>query len=336
MQTKKYSFVLILVSLQLFVVLFVFFMYTFLHEAGHAIVGLLFGQTLTAFDVSFLDLSAHVGMVGGELTDSQLAIQSLAGVSLPFLIWAIFIGLIPRKTSFTLESVKLISSMAVINTLLPWMILPLLFLFGKAPSDDVTNFLGYSEMPPLLLAFIASILYAGGWILFLSKVEGFRKEFLLFTISDPEKITSGTRKTIPALAGLMTACVIVTIMLNARAETSSMDMFLPMFLPPQDFSPVAQVDLSRQAYSSEILGEFTLDRAAYVGVFTAIRNIDTTYFDLSMTGPDGFSSIVLHGEGYNAVQDGGLWKMNLPAGTYQIVLTSHQSQGTTSVYMKIY
>lgn len=60
----------------------------------------------------------------------------------------------------------------------------------------------------------------------------------------------------------------------------------------------------------------------------------TIYFDLSVTGANGFSSTVLHGEGYNVVQDGGLWEENLPAGTYQVVLTSHQSPGSVSVYIK--
>lgn len=70
------------------------------------------------------------------------------------------------------------------------------------------------------------------------------------------------------------------------------------------------------------------------GVFVVIREINTTYFDLSVTGTDGYSSVVIHGEGYNAIQDGGLWEENLPAGTYQVVLTSHQSPGTVSVYIK--
>ncbi len=62
------------ITVTLFVALFVFFMYTFLHEAGHALIGLLFGQSLTEFDVSFWDFSADVGMAGGELIQSQLAI----------------------------------------------------------------------------------------------------------------------------------------------------------------------------------------------------------------------------------------------------------------------
>jgi hypothetical protein len=69
-------------------------------------------------------------------------------------------------------------------------------------------------------------------------------------------------------------------------------------------------------------------------VFVEIRDINTTYFDLSVTGADGYRSTVLHGEGYTADQDGGLWEAYLPAGNYQVMLASHQSSGTVSVYMK--
>jgi hypothetical protein len=65
-----------------------------------------------------------------------------------------------------------------------------------------------------------------------------------------------------------------------------------------------------------------------------VRGIDTTYFDLSVIGPDGYSSIVLHGEGFSAFQESSSWKETLPAGTYRVVLTSHQSPGTASVFLK--
>jgi inner membrane protein involved in colicin E2 resistance len=55
------------VALLVFTLCFVLVVYTVTHEAGHAVVGVLFGQTLTAFKVNFLTLSAHVGLVG-ELT----------------------------------------------------------------------------------------------------------------------------------------------------------------------------------------------------------------------------------------------------------------------------
>jgi hypothetical protein len=329
---SKSSSTLLMVVLLLFVALFVFFLYTFLHESGHALAGVFFGQSLTEFDVSFWDLSAHVGMVGGALTESQLAFQAAAGTSLPLLIWMVFLCLVPRKASFALETLKFLSSMAVVNTLLPWIILPILFFLGKAPSDDVTNFLRHSQIPPLLLTALAVVFYAGGWKLFLSKIDGLRNEILLFNAASREHLIHGAQKTIPMMAGVMLICAISVMLLNTSASQNGLDRFSP----PQGFSPVAQLDLSKQAYPSVPLTEFTLEDPAYVGVFVAINDINTTYFDLSVTGADGYSSVVMHGEGYNAAQDGGLWEQKLPPGTYQLVVTSHQSPGTASVYLKIY
>lgn len=327
---KNYSSVLSLIALSLFVFLFVFFMYTFLHEAGHALAGRLFGQMLTEFDVSFWDLSAHVGLTAGELTQTQLAIRSAAGTILPLSIWAIFIILVPRKSVFTVEALKLISSMTLVNTLLVWIIIPLLFMAGRAPSDDVMNFLVYSLMPPLLLSFIALVLYAGGWILFLSKIDGLRNEFLIFRITDPQKLKEGARSKLPIMAGIMAFCAILAFTLNASASTNPSGRFSP----PRDFSPTAQIDLSTRSYSSEPIARFRLDQPSYAGIFVVIHNIDTPFFDLSVEGPDGYRNVILHGEGYRADQDGGLWEKSLPPGTYELVLTSHPSPGAVSVYLK--
>src|SRR5512139_764621 len=118
METKKTSLsTLKIFPVILFVTLFVLFIYTFLHEAGHAFAGWLFGQSLTEFDSSFWDLSAHVGLTGGNLTQMQLAIRSAAGVLLPLVVWAIFILLVLRKGSFALETLKLLSTLVVVNTL---------------------------------------------------------------------------------------------------------------------------------------------------------------------------------------------------------------------------
>jgi hypothetical protein len=330
MKQSHFSSTLISVPLILVVFLFVFFLYTFLHEAGHAVAGLLFGQSITEFDVSFWDLSAHVGTAGGELSSTQLAIRSAAGASLPLLIWAIFIGLVARKTNFTLEVLKLLSSMTVINTLLVWMALPIFFLANKAPADDVTNVLLYSRMPPLLLVVIALVLYISGWNLFLSKIDGCRNELLLFRTTDRGQILAGARSLLLRMTGVLAICVLAAFLLNSFADSSN------RFSPPQGFDSLAQIDLSRQAYEAEALAEFTLDQPRTVGVFVVVRNINTTYFDLSVTGPDTFQDPVLHGEGYNAFQDGGLWQKTLPSGTYRVVLTSDLSAGTASVYLKIY
>lgn len=328
MAGTKTSSPLIFVVMILFVLVFVFFAYTFLHESGHALAGVLFGQSLTEFDVSFWDFSAHVGLAGGSLTGTQQAARSAAGAALPLLVWAVCLRFVPRTSDFALEVLKLIASMAVVNTLLAWIVIPILALFGNAPaSDDVTNFLRFSGMPPVLLAFTALLLYAAGWRLFLAQMGGLRNAFAPFRQPDAE-IWTTSRSTVSWMAGLMAVCVLLVFALNNGAGNSTLDRFTP----PQGFDPIAQLDLSTQAQTSLTLTQFSLSEPTTVGVFVVVRQINTTYFDLRVTGPDGFSSVVLHGEGYNAAQDGGLWEKNLPAGTYQIVLNAHQSPGFVSVY----
>lgn len=316
----------------LFVLLFVFFIYTFLHEAGHAITGLLFGQSLTEFNLSFWNFRAHVWMSGGELTESQFAMQAIAGAGLPLLIWVIFISLVPRKASFSLEALKLISSMAVLNTLLAWIVIPVLYAFGNAPpSDDVTHFLRYSQMLPSLLTFVAGVVYICGWAYFLSKIDGVRNEFLLFHTTDRETLTARTRTVLPVMIVILTVSILSAFLLNHPAANNS----LTDYFPPQDFAVVAEIDLSRRMYSAETLAEFTVEKPAYVGVFIIVRNINTSYFDLRVTGPDGYSSVVLHGEGYRADRDGGLWEENVSPGRYRLVLTSNQSPGNAAIFLKM-
>jgi hypothetical protein len=322
--------VLYIVFVILFVSVFVIFLYTFLHEAGHTLAGWLFGQSLTEFNASFWDLSAHVNLTGGSLTSMELAIRSAAGVLLPLLVWAIFISMVPRKGSFTLETLKLMSSMVVVNTLLAWIFLPVSFWFGAAPSDDVTNFLNYSGMPPLLLSFTALVLYANCWMFFLSRIDGLRNELLMFSNPEMNQVDTGTRKTLGIMAGILAACAFLTYALTIQAAGN----LSGRFSPPYGFSKVAEIDLSARPYSSETITQFTLDRRSFTGVFIVVDNINTDYFDLSVSGPEGELSTVLHGEGYSASQDGGLWEKTLQPGVYKVVLTSDPSAGTASIYLK--
>jgi hypothetical protein len=318
------------ILLLLFLLAFVLFIYAFLHEGGHALAGILFGQSLTDFTIDLLKWDAHVGMAGG-LTSPQEAVQSVAGTVLPLLVWFVFTGLVPRKAVFSLEVLKLISAMLVLNTLLPWIFIPVLYLSGNAPpSDDVTRFLRYSQMSPWLLMFSALLIYIRGWAFFLSRIDGLRNEFFLFRTLDRETLTAGARRVLTVIGSILVLVLLSTAVLSRVAGQNPRDRLSV----PAGFHLVAEIDLSAHPYEQETLAEFAVDEPTYVGVYVIIREINTTYFDLSVIGPNGYRSTVIHGEGYNARRDGGLWEDYLEGGTYQIVLTSHQSPGTVSVYWK--
>jgi hypothetical protein len=105
--------------------------------------------------------------------------------------------------------------------------------------------------------------------------------------------------------------------------------------PPPDFQLVAEVDLSAHEYDQEILGEFTLANTDDAAILYTIPNIDTTYFELSLSGPDGNNHLILRSERYQTDENGGgMWEKTLPPGDYRLLLTAPQTPGTLSVYCK--
>ena len=145
--------------------------YTFLHESGHALVGLMFGGKITSFNVNFFNLAAHVGVYGSFIPSQQGWISS-AGVGLPLLVLAVLLIILPKQGATVLEWFKLIAGMATINSLLAWIVVPILTFSGQVISDDSANFLRYTQLPPLFVSFLAVLTYLAGWVLLLNRVEG--------------------------------------------------------------------------------------------------------------------------------------------------------------------
>ena len=103
--------------------------------------------------------------------------------------------------------------------------------------------------------------------------------------------------------------------------------------PPPNYAPMAEVDLSARAYDRETLGRVALEEATEVGIFYALPNVATPYFELSLSGPDGAGLVILRSEEFRTDQNGGgSWEAQLSPGTYALLLSSEQGAGTLSVY----
>lgn len=103
--------------------------------------------------------------------------------------------------------------------------------------------------------------------------------------------------------------------------------------PPRDFRLAREVDLASQTYSAEHLLAFTLEETDVIGIFYALRNVDTPYLELSLVPVDGQSQIVLRSQSLRTDrQGGGLWEQELPAGSYRLLMNADQGRGTLSVY----
>ena len=103
--------------------------------------------------------------------------------------------------------------------------------------------------------------------------------------------------------------------------------------PPPAYQLTREVALASQAYAGETVMTFTLEETTNVGIFYALENVDTGYFELSLSGGDGESRLLMRSEGLRTDRDGsGQWEEVLPAGRYRLLLTADQGQGTVSLY----
>jgi hypothetical protein len=170
------------------------------------------------------------------------------------------------------------------------------------------------------------------WVGFvLSRMDGLRNEFSLFRTLDRATLPAGARRVLPMIGSILVFALLLTAVLSRLAGQNPQDRLSV----PAGFLSVAKIDLSVRPYDQETLAESAVAERANLCRRTCRHSGNQhTYFDLSLVGPDGYGSTVIHGEGDNARCDGGLWEDYLQGGPYRIVLTSHQSPGTVSVYWK--
>jgi hypothetical protein len=319
--------------LLLFSAVFVLFLYTFLHEGGHALAAVLFGGQISAFSVNFLDFSAHVSFQG-EFTTAQRAVVSIAGISLPFLVWLGFMLLVPKRANLALDILKALTAMSVLNTFLVWILAPLLNGFGIFPSDDSTNFLQISGAPPLLVAALFLLLYTAGWALFLVKIEGLRPLLARLRATTDDWITPGVTRTLQAMVGIFFLTALSAFALNDfRLSTPSRQTTLA---PPDGFNLVRSIDLADQSLTDEPLLNLALEQPQAVGIFLRIRNADSDYIDVRLTGAENYDQVLFHAEGYTAGLDNVTFHEELEPGEYTLLLTSQQSPGAMEVFKQGY
>jgi hypothetical protein len=319
----------ILIALALFASLVLLFVYTVLHEGGHALVGLLSGGTIETFNVSFLDFSAHVSMRGGSDSPAVRVLNNLAGMALPLLAWVAFLLLAPRRGNLLLEWVKAVGSMGVFNTLLVWIIFPIIALFGEAPAgEDATRFLRNSGVHPLLMAAFFLLLYLALWMLFLRRIQPFAEWIRRFTEAPAAEWKSrAVWRTAAVMAAVMVAAGVVTLLANLP------NLGRQPGQPPAGFTLTQQLDLAENRESAAEAA-FTITEEKKVGVFLRLQAVNSPYFDARLRGPDGFEAPLLHGEGYSTFLDTVFYEETLPPGAYQLLLTTRASSGKMDIFLK--
>jgi hypothetical protein len=314
-----------------FVLLFSVLLFTFFHEAGHALVGLLFGAKITSFSVDFIGMSAHVGL-DASFTPVQQAFVSLAGFSLPFMLDMIFLLSAPRRGSALLEYVKLLTSVISISSLLAWVVLPWLYLAGERPGDDSITFIINTGIYPPLVSIGAGLIFALGLCVFLGRMEGARGILARLRVKPAEFVTPAARRTLAGLVLVFGVVAGLAFGLGLAFGTSKMSFLIA----PTDYTPAATIHLFEHALAGEPVYSFTLEQPSSVSLFFAMNGLTRGPGTISMTGPEGYENIFFKAdEKVNGNFTVHPKDLKLAAGQYQVRLTFPQDPGVLEISQKI-
>jgi hypothetical protein len=316
--------------LLIFLTLMSLALYTFAHEGGHALAGLLFGGKITSFSVNFFDLSAHAG-IDGQFSNPQRAAISAAGISLPILLCMGFLFLDRRQDNSVFFYFKSLLFLITVNSILAWIVIPLVAMTGRTIGDDSFNFLNYTRLWPPVLTAGALLVYLFCWALLFSRMGGVKAWINRFRSAAPGLLLPDSRKSIRTLAGFGMIVLAASAGLTLAAPDTT-------FSVPAGYQQVAVLDLSEGSLSNQSVYQFTLDAPASVGLYILLTDIQGAPLNIHLAGPSGYQSVFL--DMTDPATDIGKASVSpeeklFEKGDYEILMTLPSCRGKSSVYIKI-
>lgn len=143
---------------------FSIYLYTFIHEIGHGVIGLLAGGTIVKLKLGF---GAHICIANANYTNFTHPLMNAFGTILPLIVCTILVLFYNKKVQNIIYQVfYFIFPISVIASLVPWVYLPFIYNTTSAPaSDDVIKFLSNSGTAPWLVSVTALALILALFIL---------------------------------------------------------------------------------------------------------------------------------------------------------------------------
>ena len=170
-----------------------FLAYAFLHEAGHALVGLAYGGTIKSF--VFWNLNAHVRIVNVEYTVFGVSLMHIAGLLLPLIACALAAGFYSVKVKFTGYHIcHFLASITIIGSMILWVVMSFRSLFTVfPPGEDVVNFLDTTSFHPLIVA-LGILFLTGAYTIFCAAKGMYAKNLSFFYIGKVQADDKTSRK----------------------------------------------------------------------------------------------------------------------------------------------
>ncbi|MFN7037204.1 MAG: M50 family metallopeptidase [Bellilinea sp.] len=326
---QSYGSLTILLTLGLF--LWVLLIYTFLHEGGHALVAWLSGGSVHVFDINFFNLGAHV-RTSAALNRTGEILNSLAGMGLPLVVWLGFLLIAPRRASPLVETLKLISSAGVLGSLIPWVIIPLIYASGGGPvSDDAARFLQYTELNPNGVAAFFAVAIFGLYRLARARIGnlGALRELILGNFGEDGLGWQQNRRvylTLLVSAGLVLSLTAMINALGSGARRAAQAV-------PEGYQFIRRVELSGGEKQDEVIAVFTRWLGSG-GILLDLSGVKSELLDVRLAGDNGFEETLLHGEDLTSEQGRVEYTKDLPPGEYRIYLTARGASGVLTVYLR--
>jgi membrane-associated protease RseP (regulator of RpoE activity) len=296
--------------------------YVTLHEAGHALAAYLFGGKITHFSINLFD--ARVGY-SGNLSSLQKSIIHVAGFGLPYILWLFSIIIIPANTGKKIiENIK-VHSVVIIGTLLPWIVIPILYLSGNAPpGDDVTNFLEISSFNSLLLALIFLSLLVVSFYIWWKKTKDVKKIFL--SQGKTLKLSRSGFIIIAAISLTFLLLMIFPLINNIRPEVGEEYQILG-----------GRIDLKGLEGSDWELLKFRVkesDAPEEIGILVVGNNISADVFELELYGRNGeLITTFVKSKGYSVGTVRYKKILKMEKDVYKIMMNGQEIEGELYVYL---
>ncbi len=291
--------------------------YVTLHEAGHAIMALLFGGEVSYFSMNLLDARVRYT---GEFTALQSSVIHAAGGGLPFFVWLIFIMLVLRKTIDPLLEITKTYSLIAWGSLFAWVVVPLLYMKDKAPmSDDVTRFLNASGFNGYWVAVFVAALMGVSFIIWKKKTPEAKNIFLLRDSFNPE----GRGRLIPlsVLSLLFLALMTFPWVNQGHGMGRGTDL-------------LCQTDLSGLEGEYEMCKFWIEDEPGEVDLIIDLKNVSADHFHVMISGQDVPSITLIDYKGFSVGTSRQNHPMILDPGEYRIMMKVENAKGRLAIYLK--
>jgi hypothetical protein len=135
--------------------------YIVLREVGPCLIAILCGAKITRFSIS----GVYIIHVGGVFNPVTSALFYAAGMLLPVFISFVFMLFYSKSNENVFYRIfSCIFSLTLFFSVIAWIIVPILYLLGKAPNDDISKFINVSGMSPWLVCGMGILLIISGII----------------------------------------------------------------------------------------------------------------------------------------------------------------------------